>query len=98
MNYNLSGDRCGDVQYKSVSDAQLHFTFTVTNVSDALDLVYKLVIGLSHADSNPIEVLLIDVARSHGCQNSFTDGAVDSCVLQVFHCENGRGLPRGQVE
>ena len=78
MNYELrvgvkSGDRCGDVQYKRVSNAQLHLTLTVTDVAYPLDLVYELLMGRSHADPNPIEVLLIDVARSHGCQHSFTD-------------------------
>ena len=72
----VAADSCNrrrNVEDQSVSNAQLHFTLTISYVSDPLDFIDELIMSLEHSNANPVKVLLIDISRANGGQHSLAD-------------------------
>ena len=77
----ISRNGCGNVEDQSVANAELHLALTISYVSDALHLIYQLLIRCPYANLDAIEVFFVDMTRSDCFQHCFADRAIHASIL-----------------
>ena len=77
----ISCNGSGDVEDQSVANAELHLALTISNVSDALHLIYQLFIRCPYANLDAVEVFFVDMTRSDCLQHCFADRAIHASIL-----------------
>ena len=84
-----SGNGCVDVENQCVPYSQLHLSFTVSDVSYSLHLVYQLLISSLHSYSNTVKVFLIHKSWLDCLQNCLADRPIYTSILKAFDLEDG---------